>query len=95
MLPIPDSGMHRSINKHRIKFDFLCDWIEGSILFDANEDEFSIRDVVDVLIDESIYEESDFAMEIVLDAWQELESRLKWIAPGGPFFIFKFSDKTS
>lgn len=87
MLPTPTSGMRRSINEHNIKFDFLCDWIEGSILFDENEDEFSMRDVVDVLVDESIYEESDFAMEIVLGAWQELESRLKCIAPGGPFFI--------
>ena len=85
MLPIPDSGMRRSINKHNIKFGFLCDWIEGSILFDENEDEFSMREVVDVLIDESIYEEPGFAMEIVLDAWQELERRLKCVAPSIPF----------
>ena len=81
MLPIPDNGMFRSINKHNIKFNLLCDWIEGSILFDEYEDEFSMRDVVDVLIDESIYEESDFAMEIVFDAWYELERRLKCVAP--------------
>ena len=87
MLPVPDSGMSRSISKHNIKFDFFCDWIEGSILFDKNEDEFSMRDIVDVLIEESIYEEPDFAMEKVLDAWQELERRLQHIAPRTPFSI--------
>ena len=87
MLPIPDNGMLRSINQHNIKFNFLCDWIEGSILFNENEDEFSMRDVVDILVDESIYEESDFAMEIVGYAWQELEHRLKCVAPRIPFSI--------
>lgn len=87
MLPIPDSGIHRSIKKHNIKFDFLCDWIEGSILFDESEDEFSMRDVVDVLIEESIYEKSDFAMEIIFDAWQELDRRLKCVTPRIPFSI--------
>ena len=87
MLPIPDNGMSRSINTHNIKFGFLCDWIEGSILFDENEDEFSMRDVVDILVDEFIYEDSDFAMEIVLDAWQELERRLKRVVPSIPFSI--------
>ena len=87
MLPIPDSGMHRSINKHNIKFGFLCDWIEGSILFDENEDEFSMREAADVLIEESIYDEPDFAMEIVLDAWQELERRFRYVAPRSPFSI--------
>ncbi len=87
MLPIPDSGMRRSIKKHNIKFNFLCDWIESSILFDENEDEFSMQDVVDVLIDESIYADPDFAMDIVLNAWQELEHRLKCVAPRIPFSI--------
>ena len=40
MLALPDNGMARSIYKHNIRLDILCDWIEGSILFDENEDEF-------------------------------------------------------
>lgn len=85
MLPLPDSGMHKSINQHNIEFSFLCDWIEGSILF--VEDEFSTIDIVDALIDSGIYIESDFAMQIVLNAWQELERRLKCVAPSIPFSV--------
>ena len=87
MLALPDVGMHRSIEKNNVKFDILCDWIEGSILFDENVDKFSAIDVVDVLIDENVCDEQDFAMEIVNNAWLELERRLNWIAPGIPFFI--------
>ena len=85
MLPIPDSGMPRSINQHNIEFGFLCDWIEGSILF--AEDEFSTTDIVDALIDGGIYIESDFAMQNVLNAWQELDRRLKCVAPRIPFSV--------
>lgn len=87
MLALPDVGMHRSIKENNVKFDILCDWIEGSILFDENVDKFSAIDVVDVLIDENVCDEQDLAMEIVSNAWIELERRLNWIAPGIPFFI--------
>lgn len=79
MLTLPDEGMLRSINRHNITFEFLCDWIEGSILFDETEDSFSVTDVVDVLISENIYDEQDFAKEIVVDAWNELERRIDCI----------------
>ncbi len=87
MLALPDNGMSRSVDNHNIKFDILCDWIEGSILFDENEDEFSMRKVVDVLIDENIYKEQDFAQNIVNDAWNELKRRLNWVGQGTPFFF--------
>ena len=85
MLPIPDSGIYKSINEHNIDFGFLCDWIEGSILF--AEDEFSTIDIVQALIDGGIYVESDFAMRIVREIWQELERRLKCVAPRIPFSV--------
>ena len=87
MLALPDNGMLRSINKHNIAFEFLCDWIEGSILFDETEDEFSVMDVVDVLISENIYDEQDFAEEIVVGAWNELTHRLNCIDSEMPFSV--------
>ena len=87
MLALPDNGMLRSINKHNIAFEFLCDWIEGSILFDETEDSFSVMDVVDVLISENIYDEQDFAKEIVVDAWNELTHRLNCIDSGMSFTV--------
>ena len=87
MLTLPDNGMLRSTETHNIRFDILCDWIEGSILFDENEGEFSVMDVVDVLIDEDIYEKQDFAQDIVNDAWNELERRLNWVGQGTPFLF--------
>lgn len=87
MLALPDAGMYRSIRKNNIRFDFLCDWIEGSILFDENVDGFSAIDVADVLIEENVCEKQEFAMEIVNNAWFELERRLNWITPGTPFSI--------
>ena len=61
------------------------DWIEGSILFDETEDEFSVMDVVDVLISEEIYDNQDFAEQIVVDAWNELTRRVEYVRPGRPF----------
>ena len=87
MLALPHDGMHRSIDSHNIRFDILCDWIEGSILFDENEDEFSLMDVVDVLTDKRIYEDQEFAEEIVTDAWNELERRVNCIGSGVPFSV--------
>lgn len=87
MLVLPDVGMPKSVNRHNIKFDILCDWIEGSILFDENKNEFSVMDVADVLIDYGIYEDQEFAMEIVDNAWRELERRLDRITPMKPFSI--------
>lgn len=87
MLELPDVGMQKSVNSHNIKFDVLCDWIEGSILFDENKNAFSVMDVADVLVDSGIYDDQDFAMQIVGDAWWELERRLDRITSMKPFSI--------
>ena len=87
MLALPDNGMSRSIDKHNIAFEYLCDWIEGSILFDETTDQFSVMDVVDVLIGEDIYDEQDFAEEIVVDAWKELNRRANCIDSAMPFSV--------
>lgn len=87
MLALPDNGMPRSINAHNITFEYLCDWMEGSILFDEAEDEFSVMDVVDVLISEEIYDDQDFAEQIVVEAWNELTRRVEYVSPGRPFAV--------
>ncbi len=87
MLALPDSGMARSVNRHNIKLEILCDWIEASILFDESEDDFSVMDVVDVLINENIYDGRDFAEEILVHAWTELTRRVEYVRPKMPFTV--------
>lgn len=85
MLVLPTIGISRSITKHNIKLDVLCDWIEGNLLFD--EGELSFEEVVSHLLEEQIYDNSDMASEIISSAWTELRRRQSWIAHGGPFAI--------
>ena len=87
MLALPDSGMTRSVNHHNVKLEILCDWIEASILFDEYEDEISVIDVVDVLINENIYVEQDFAEEMVDRVWEELRRRVNCIHSQVPFSV--------
>ncbi len=58
MLTIPGRGMSRSVNAHNVDVDVLCDWIEGSVLFQDEED-LPASDVVDVLIEAQIYENQE------------------------------------
>ena len=88
MLALPDKCVSGSIANYNI--NILCDWIEGSILFDESEEEFCVMDIVDVLTDDSIddiYKKQELAIEIVVNALEELKRRLSWIAPGIPFSI--------
>lgn len=78
--------------EHNIELSVLCDWIEGSVLFD-NED-LSKADIVDVLKEEEVYDDPDVAMELVNDAWNELEDRLVWIGGKGPFSLFRQTIKS-
>jgi hypothetical protein len=73
MLQLPIVGMRRSIGKHNINSDILCDWIEGNILIDVEE--MSTTDVIDVLKENAIYTDQDFAMEMVDIVWSELKRR--------------------
>ncbi len=83
MLAIPRRGISRSTNVHNVDLDVFCDWIEGSTLF-IEEDELSASDIVDALGEGEIYEDQDFAWEIVSDAWSELRRRQDWIGSGCP-----------
>lgn len=80
MLRLPTVGMRRSVKKHNIDLNAVCDWIEGTVLFDGEA--ISIEDAVDQLIDNEVYDEQDFARERLGDAWDELGRRERWMGRG-------------
>ena len=63
MLTLPITGISRSIAKHNINLSIMCDWIEGSVLFD--DEELSQIEIADILIEEQIYDNHDLCMEMV------------------------------
>lgn len=76
MLALP-IGMNKSVETHNINFNAFCDWIEGSVLF--GQEEISGADVVDILLEEDVYSNQDFAWEIVDNSWREIERRQTWM----------------
>lgn len=85
MLTIPTKGFQRSVQKHNVQLDIMCDWIEGSVLF--SDERLSISDIADFLIENAIYDDQDFAREMVQNAWAELQKRSRLIGSGCAFFI--------
>ncbi len=83
MLALPDHGLQRSVKTHNVDREIVCDWIEGSVLFVDND--LSQSDVIDALLDHDIYADQDFASELVVDIWQRIEKRNKWMGAGSPF----------
>ena len=89
MLKLPTSGISQPTGTppdeitHHVKLKILCDWIEASVLFD--QEDLSTTDVVEILKEEGIYNDSDPALEIVKRGWRELKRRLSWIGEGSPF----------
>ena len=82
MLPIPTKGFGKSVNKHNIRLDVLCDWIEGSVLLQDSVTFLSQIDVADVLLEEERYIEQDFALIGMKDAWSEMNKRVSCIGAG-------------
>ncbi|MBW2334092.1 MAG: hypothetical protein JRF06_03180 [Deltaproteobacteria bacterium] len=85
MLTIPTRGISTSDEQHNVKLDVFSDWIEGTVLFD--ETELSTVDIVDTLCEELIYNNQDFASEIVEDAWSELKRRQSCMGVHSAFSI--------
>jgi hypothetical protein len=78
MLTLPERGMSaKSVTAHNINFEIFCDWIEGNVLL--ADGEISTTDVVDVLIENHIYDDQDFAQINVENAWSEIKRRLSWL----------------
>lgn len=85
MLELPSRGFGRSVNTHNVHLDVLCDWIESSVLF--HQEDISGTDVVDILIENSIYDDQGFAWELLSDAWRELRRRSILLQQGYPLNI--------
>lgn len=82
MLTIPTKGFGKSVSKHNIRLDVLCDWIEATVLFHDTDTFLSQIDIADVLLEEERYVEQEFAMIGMKDAWSELNKRVSWIGTG-------------
>ncbi len=85
MFELPESGFNRSITKHNVDRILLADWIESSTLF--VDSEVSQSDVSDILMEYNIYEDEDFASELLEDTWSDLARRALWLNDAYPFQI--------
>lgn len=83
MLALPIKGISRSVEKHNVDLSIMCDWIEGSILFE--DAELSQIDIADALTEEQIYDDHDMCMEMVENAWSEIKRRQYWIGIESPY----------
>ena len=98
MLALPTHGFSQPTDvspdeiKHNIDIDIFCDWIESCVLFD--EENLSMTDIVDILIDENIYDDQELALQVVERAWNELKRRVSWIGCGSPFSFHRQTIRT-
>lgn len=76
MLTIPNNGFTRSVNTNRMKVEVVCDWLEGSVLFE--QEEISTTDVADILMENQLCTSDIIAEEIVDGVWNELRRRIRW-----------------
>ena len=82
MLPLPQRGILRSLSEHRSQMTVMSDWIEASVLI--ADQELSHTDVLDILIEQGIYDDQDFCSEFVASTWREIRHRLTLLGPGSP-----------
>lgn len=74
MLALPEVHLRRSIEAHNSTLSVFCDWLEACTLFDQKE--VSSTEIVDMLIEEQIYDSQDFAREFVTLGFAEIARRL-------------------
>lgn len=85
MIEFPTYGFSRSTNQHNVDLGVFCDWIESSVLFD--DEELSMTDIVDALMEENIYADANMAQQMVSNAWSEIRRRHSWIGGANPFLV--------
>jgi len=73
MLGLPEVGVRDSAKSHNCRVDVLCDWTEARALFASVR--VSRSDVIDVLCENHVYREQDFAAEFADQLWWELRRR--------------------
>lgn len=84
MLEFPDRGLRRSVNRHNVSIDAMCDWLEASLLF-SEFDEISASEIIDRLIADNFYDDQDFAWEIVGQLFEQSRLRLDSMGDARPF----------
>lgn len=82
MLPLPRRGVARSVRKHNCRPEVMCDWIEGSVLLGGEE--LSRTDLLDVLMEQAIYDDEDFCFEALSSWLGEIRTRLSWLGAASP-----------
>ena len=82
MLSLP-AGLRRSINRHNSDRRIFYDWVEACAL-DA-DDGVSGPDIVGALLRAQIYDHSDFAWELVSDAFRMMDWRSRVLGEAYPF----------
>jgi hypothetical protein len=85
MLVLPTKGFAVSVRVHNVHLDCLAEWIEGCVTFD--QDRISQSDIVDMLLEDNVYKEQDFAKELVDDGFTELNRRAKSLGKVCPFVV--------
>jgi hypothetical protein len=85
MLELPARQISRSITAHNVDLNICCDWLEASTLY--FDEEIAGSDIVDVLKDEEIYDDQNFAWELVSDVLNSLRSRERMMGAGYPIAV--------
>lgn len=85
MLSVPQSGVRRSIQEHNVELDVCCDWIEASALFHGED--VAGSDIVDILQESEIYDDQDFAWELVQDIFSRVVERRRLMGDGYPLIV--------
>jgi hypothetical protein len=77
MLALPRYGIRVSTNLHNCREESVCDWIEGTLLF--SEERISSIDIIDILLEENVYQSQDFASEFVESIFNTINRRQNWL----------------
>lgn len=87
MLKLPDSGLKPYRNgQHQTDLSVFCDWLEGSLLFTKDE-KVSHSAVIDIMLEEYLYDQQDKAKEFLADVWHEFERRQHALGASYPIEI--------
>lgn len=81
MLALPTRGLHSTSEEHRLDITAICDWIEGSMMFQVDET-LSLPEIVDVLVENESVKNQETAWIAVNDAVGELQRRAGWLGSG-------------
>ncbi|MBL4882911.1 MAG: hypothetical protein JKY95_00055, partial [Planctomycetaceae bacterium] len=84
-IPLPNRGVRPSTKKHNCDYQILADWVEASVLFSGYR--FSKTEVADVLIEQGVYSDQDFAADFTDRLWTKFRRRSQLVGKSYPFQI--------